>query len=74
MSVDYVDTLNNRVKCLKKLTAMVTETDMIDYGNSFDKLTEYNGKKIFVPRECNSSSKSERSVTLPIVRQGCSVT
>ena len=26
--------------CPKKFTAMVTETDMIDYGNSFDKLTE----------------------------------
>ena len=36
-----VVTLNNRVlSCLKRFTAMVTETDMIDYGNSFDKLTE----------------------------------
>ena len=39
MSVDYVDTLNNRVKLPEKLSAMVTETEMIDYGNYFKKLT-----------------------------------
>ena len=34
-------TLNNRVvKLPEKITAIVSESDMIHYGNSFDKLSE----------------------------------
>ena len=64
---------------------MVTEFDIIDYGNSLINLQNSNGNNKLVPRECNSTFLSERSVygaiarhgcsvTLPIARHGCSVT
>ncbi len=46
---------------------MITLILLINSKNS-------NGKKILVPRECNSTSLSERSVYGAIARQGCSVT